>query len=660
MALVMGTAGHIDHGKTSLIKILTGTDCDRLVEEKKRGITIELGFAHLDLEKRDKSIERLGIIDMPGHEKFVRNMVAGAGGIDFVLMVIAADEGVMPQTREHLEICSILQIQAGIIVLTKTDMVDQELLEFAIEDVKDFTKGTFLENAPIFPVSSHTGQGIEELKAGILLKAEEIIQKPRTDIFRLPIDRVFSLKGHGTTITGTVLSGQAKLGAEIEIIPNHLKSKIRTIQNHGQSVDYAEAGHRISLNLNNLAVSDINKGDIVSLPNTLYTSKKWLMSITCLKSSPKPIKHRKEIHFHHATKEVLARLYFYPQLDDSLPKDQKNEQSLEIKPGETALCEVHFQEPMSAIFGDKCIIRSFSPLQTIAGAEVINPLGNFPKRSKIDTTWQNNLLNIQTQFKEKKLEQVVYTQIFFNNPHGIEFNKLLVLTDLSEKLLEKSLQTLANEQKIHTYDKEKKVQIAKEHFENLCKDFLTQLENYHEKEAHREFMPKAVIFSNNLDIKLNHFILDKLAKQGKIITNNDGVRLKSHNIALKEFENKLKEQIEQKFNSNITNPPLVKELVVEFKTEQKEVLKVLQLLIQEKKIIKIVDNMYFNFEYIQKTKENIINFLKSNQGMAPSDFKDLSDGLTRKYSIPVLEYFDKEKITIRVGDVRQLRQVKSD
>ncbi len=645
----MGTAGHIDHGKTSLIKALTGINCDRLAEEQKRGITIELGFAHLDLTKPDGDSERIGIIDVPGHEKFVRNMVAGASGIDFVMLVIAADEGVMPQTREHLEICSMLQIKNGLIVLTKIDMVDSDLLALAVEDVKDFVKNSFLAEAPVFQVSSHTGAGLTELKEGILTQIKNIQPKKTTDIFRLPVDRVFSLKGHGTTITGTLLSGQARLGEEVEILPSKLPSKIRSIQNHGSSVELAEFGHRISLNLLGLEVSDIARGNVIARPGSLCTSKKWIVALHCLKSSPKGLKHRKEVHFHHGTKEVLARLYFY--LDE-------NKQIKEIlNPGETALCEVHLSEPLCGIFLDNCIIRSFSPLQTIAGAIIINPLENFPKRSQVDLDWQDKLQNLPEKFAENNLEETVFTQIYFGNKDGIEFSKLLILTNLTEKNLDKVIQALISKQKVFSYDKEKKMVIAHQHFESICQMFLTQIAKFHESEPLKEFMPKAELFSKHSDLKLAHFVLEKLQKQSQIITDNLGVRLKNHSIALKESENTLKNTIAAQFTKDILNPPGLKELLTEHKIAQKDMLQVLYLLIQEKKIVKIIENMYFDYNYLESVRQKIKDFFTSNTQMTPNDFKSISGGLTRKYSIPVLEYFDKEKLTIRVGDARILRKV---
>lgn len=356
MAVVLGTAGHIDHGKTSLVRALTGMDCDRLGEEKRRGITIELGFAWLDLPDG----ERLGIVDVPGHERFVKNMVAGAAGVDFVMLVIAADEGVMPQTREHLEICSLLGINSGFVAMTKIDMVDSEWLALVEEDIRRFLEGTFLESAPLFPVSSATGLGLDALKAYILQNAAAQPSRRRSDIFRLPVDRVFSMKGHGTVITGTVVSGALNSGAEACFMPPALPSRARGMQRHGKSVDKVSAGQRCAVNVQGLEVTDIERGFVLAKPGELFPSKRWLLRLTCLASAPRPLRQRVEIHFHHGTRECPARVVF---------RDRDK-----LAPGETALAEARFPEEMVGIFGDHCVLRAYAPLRTVAGGVLISPL----------------------------------------------------------------------------------------------------------------------------------------------------------------------------------------------------------------------------------------------------------------------------------------------
>lgn len=435
MAIVMGTAGHIDHGKTSLVRKLTGIDCDRLEEEKRRGITIELGFAFCDLPGGG----RLGIVDVPGHEKFVKNMVAGASGIDFVMLVVAADEGVMPQTREHLEICSLLGIKHGLVAVTKIDMVDPELLELAVEDISEFLKGTFLEGAPLFPVSSQTGEGVDKLRDYIVKQEKELAPRRRTDLFRLPVDRVFTLKGHGTIVTGTMISGSVKVGDALELLPKKLATRARSLQSHGESVEVAESGHRTAVNLQGLDVADVERGDVLALPGTLFPSDRWLVRLTCLGSSPRALRHRAEIHFHHEAREIAARLYF-------LDRDK-------LGPGETALCEVRLDEPLVGVFGDHCVVRAFSPLRTVAGGVVLDPISAGLRRRDATPDRVASLLGLEDASDEDRVRM----QIELAGNRGANLAQLSVLTNLDSKRLDKVLQALSGKGKIFCFDREEKV-----------------------------------------------------------------------------------------------------------------------------------------------------------------------------------------------------------
>ncbi|MBQ7618301.1 MAG: selenocysteine-specific translation elongation factor, partial [Desulfovibrio sp.] len=333
MPCIVGTAGHIDHGKTSLIEALTKINCDRLAEEKRRGITIDLGFAWLDLPNG----ERLGIIDVPGHERFVKTMVAGACGIDFVLLVVAADEGVMPQTKEHLEICSLLGVRQGLVVLTKIDCVDQEWQNLVMADLRHFLKGSFLEEAKIFPVSVVTGEGLTELSQELFRQAQKIVKTQKSDIFRLPIDRVFSLHGHGTVVTGTVLGGKIKVNDNILVYPSLLNSKVRSLERHGEATSEIQTGSRCAINLQGLEVSDLARGQILARPSELFPSSRWFVEIKVLPSAPFPLKQRGEVHFHFGTREELAKLIF---------RDHTT-----LKAGETAFGEVLLPCELPSIFG---------------------------------------------------------------------------------------------------------------------------------------------------------------------------------------------------------------------------------------------------------------------------------------------------------------------
>ena len=639
MAIVMGTAGHIDHGKTSLVRALTGIDCDRLDEEKRRGITIELGFAFFPLPNG----ERMGVVDVPGHERFVRNMVAGAAGIDFVLLVIAADEGVMPQTREHLEICSLLGIRHGMVALTKIDMVDPELLELAREDVSAFLQGTFLESAPVFPVSSQTGEGLDALRNAIYEQNTILAPKRRSDLFRLPVDRVFTLKGHGTVVTGTLISGSAKVGDEVELLPGQRASRIRSIQTHGADVTEAAPGHRTSLNLHGLEVTDIERGDVVALPGSLFPATRWLVSLTCLSSSPRALRHRAEIHFHHGAKEVPARLYFY---------DRER-----LAPGETALVEVRFSTPLAGVFGDRCVIRAFSPLRTVAGGEALIPLDSAPRRRDLSPELRARLLALASHTGTDD-ETLTVTQIELAGPHGTTQAALSVLTNLESKRLEKVVQSLSGKGRIACYDKDGRAWIATPALDRLMENGLARAADFHRREPLKPGMAKGVLLSglgSNLPPKLAHFVLERLLKTGALVAEDDLIRLADHRVSLASDQSALKEALHKAHTETPMTPPNLKDVLEALEISPKEAAPVLKLLQTEGSLVKIKEGLYFAAPAVDDLKERTRVWFRTHDDLNPGDFKELSGGLSRKYVIPLLEFFDKERFTVRVGDKRQLR-----
>ena len=621
MSVIMGTAGHIDHGKTSLIRALTGIDCDRLGEEKRRGITIELGFAYADLPGG----ERMGIVDMPGHERFVRTMVAGASGIDFVLLVISADEGVMPQTREHLEICTLLGVRHGIVALTKIDMVDAEMLELATEDIRDFLRGTFLEGAPIFPVSSMTGEGLDALRAAIV---EESRRQPRrrSDLFRLPVDRVFSLKGHGTVVTGTLVSGSAACGDEVELLPSGKRSHIRSIQSHGQGQEKAEAGHRISLNLHGLSVEDISRGDVVTHVGSMKNSKRWIVELTCLKSSPRGLRHRGEIHFHHSARELAARLYFY---------DRER-----LEPGDTALVEVHFSEPVAGIFGDRCIVRAFSPLRTVAGGSILYPLDTAPRRSHIDAAMQERILALPDADEPTRIG----VQLELSGRYGATQADLSILTDLSRKSLEKNLQAMSGKGSALCWDKDARCWISSLWLDRLLERALSTAEAFHKKNPLEHGMAKGVILSGlgaGVPPKLAHYVLELL-------------RLPEHKVSLADYQQALKEELLKAHLESPLMPPNHTELFAELGITARQAQPIFKLLVTEGTMVKIKEDLYYLSSVMEELREKVRKHLADHSEITPGDFRDIS-GISRKNGIALLEHFDKEQLTMRVGDKRVLR-----
>lgn len=639
MAVVMGTAGHIDHGKTSLVRALTNIDCDRLEEEKRRGITIELGFAHLDLPDGT----RLGLVDVPGHERFVRNMVAGAAGIDFVMLVIAADEGVMPQTREHMEICSLLGIRHGLVALTKIDMVDPELLELAEDDVHQFLQGTFLEQAPLFPVSSQTLEGIDSLRAYLLEQAHLLQPQRRNDFFRLPIDRVFSMKGHGTVVTGTLLSGNPKVGDEVHIMPATLPSRIRGIQSHGHAEDMAQPGQRTSINLHALEVADIERGDVLAFPNTLIPSQRWLVRLNCLSSSPLALRQRTEIHFHHGAKELFARLYFFD-------RDR-------LEPGESALVEVRFSSPMVGVFNDHCVIRAFSPLRTVAGGSVVLPLDLGPRKLRaLPTEWQEALFDLPLHSDDE--ENLITTQLLIAGPQGLNKAALSLCTNIVPRRLEKALASLSQQAKAICYDKESSTWLHANHLSHLLEQCLAQAALFHSREPLKPGMPKGVLFagwSKKLPPKLTHLVLERLLKNNSLILEGDLVRLSTHKVSLASDQSQLKQALLNAHTATPMTPPNLKDVLEALKVSPKEAADVLKLL-QAENLIKIKEGLYYYRPTIEELQEKICAWFQNHDDLSPADFKELTNGLSRKYIIPLLEYFDKERFTIRIGNKRQLRK----
>ena len=633
MPVIMGTAGHIDHGKTSLIKALTGINCDRLAEEQKRGITIELGFAYLDLT----ADIRLGVIDVPGHERFVKNMVAGAAGIDFVLLVIAADEGIMPQTREHLEICSLLGIRAGLVALTKTDMVEEEWLELVREEVGTYLQGTFLEGAPIMPVSAHTGAGLPELRAAILELATTFSPDRRSDLFRLPVDRVFTMKGHGTVITGTSISGVLRLGEEIEIVPSGHRSKVRGLQVHGVTTDTARAGERTAVNLYGLEVADLERGEVLAHPQTLFPSAVWDVEMTCLSSSPNPLKHRTEVHFHHGSREVLARLFF-------LDRDK-------LEPGETAVCQVRFPTPLPGVFGDRCIVRSFSPLQTVAGGRIVNPLGRKVKRHSRELETLNSLGAMGG-------EELLLAQLRLAGRTGLTVPELRIMTDMESKLLDKTLQLLGGRQLAFQFDREDKRYVGADVLETLGAECLAYLGEYHRREPMRQGLSRAELlsgFGRGMHPKLVHFLVERLVKSGQVVLEGDTLRLPGHVVSLASDQSGLRALMESAYVGAGLMPPTTKAFLEENGLAAKDVAQMYRLLMEEGVLIKVSEEFYYAKTAMDDIIGRVRGFFESNQEMGPQDFRDLTD-LTRKFAIPVLEYLDKEKITMRIGDKRQLRK----
>ncbi|MCD4804444.1 MAG: selenocysteine-specific translation elongation factor [Desulfobacterales bacterium] len=630
--IILGTAGHIDHGKTALIKALTGIDTDRLKEEKLRGITIELGFASIDLP----SGQHLGIVDVPGHEKFIKNMVAGATGIDILAMIIAADEGVMPQTREHMEICTLLEIKQGLVVLTKTDLVDEEWLELVIEDVNEFTRGTFLEGKPVMPVSSVTGQGIPEFIKVLDELSAMTPSRSVKSLFRLPVDRVFSMKGFGTVITGTLISGHVKTGDTVMIYPSGITSKVRGIQVHNESVSIAEAGMRTAVNFQGLEKASVQRGEVVSSPGALKPSYMLDVSIHFLESNKKPVKNRTLIRFHTGTSEILGHVVL-------LDKD-------EIIPGETTVAQIRLDSPVAIVKDDKFVIRSYSPVRTIGGGQILNPLPQKHKRFKKSIS--EGLKTLITQ----PPEEIIAYHVDNSGYKGISFSDLKIMTNMPEKQLDNALQKLMSIKTVICIDRENRIYIHKNCFENLNKKISFFLENYHRTNPLKAGMPKEELKSKlpSAGLKLFNLMLDMMIKNKEVVSEGETVRLSSHTVSLGGDQAEVKEKILTTYLKSGLCPPYFKDLSKTLDIDAKRAKDVLMLLIEEGLIIKTKEELYFHVEVVNNLKKKLVDFLLKHGEITTPQFKEMT-GTTRKYLIPLIEYFDSKNVTIRIGDIRRLR-----
>jgi selenocysteine-specific elongation factor len=631
--IILGTAGHIDHGKTSLIKAITGTDTDRLKEEKERGITIELGFASLNLP----SGQHLGIVDVPGHEKFVKNMVAGATGIDMVVMVIAADEGIMPQTREHMEICSLLDIKHGMVALTKNDLVDEEWRELVTEDVKDFVEGTFLEEAPIIPVSSSTGDGIPELIKALGELASKIPAHQPTGLFRLPVDRVFTMKGFGTVITGSLVSGSIGVGDTIMVYPSGVTSKVRGIQVHNQSVDRAESGMRTAINFQGLDRAVVNRGDVLALPDSLKSSYMIDIQLNFLQSNKKPNKNRTRVRFHSGTSEIMGNLIL---LDRE-----------ELKPGESIVGQIRLDTAVTLVKDDRFVIRSYSPIRTIGGGHILNPIPVKHKRFKED------IISGLQGLAGSDSGDVIGFHVKQSGYAGALFSDLKLMTNLPDKQLQNATSSLLANRMLVQIDKENRIYIHRENIDSLVTEAISQLKNYHEKNPLKPGMPKEELKSKlplSMGGKLFTLLLNQMKKSNVIVLEEDMVRLFDFKVSMKIDQEEVSQKILTVYRENGLTPPYFKDLRKVLDIDTSVAKDVLMLLVEQGKIIKVKEELYFSSQAIEDLKKQLVDFFQTKDELTTPEFKGIA-GVSRKYLIPLIEYFDSKNVTIRVGDIRKLR-----
>lgn len=634
--VVLGTAGHIDHGKTSLIRALTGIETDRLKEEKLRGITIELGFAHMELPGGG----RLGIVDVPGHERFVKHMVAGASGIDLVALVIAADEGVMPQTREHMEICELLHVKEGLVVLTKTDLVDDpDWVEMVKEDVEQFLKGTFLEGAPILPVSAVTGEGMDVLKEALYHLYNKVEPRSSEGPFRLPVDRVFSMRGFGTVITGTSVAGRIRIGDSVMIYPEQHRSKVRGLQVHNEEVQEVLPGQRTAVNLQGMERALIQRGDVVATPGALVATHMIDVHMEHLSSAPRPLKNRAKIRFHTGTAEHLGTIIL---LEES-----------EIPPGGNAFAQVRLENPVAALRGDRFVLRSYSPVQTIGGGTILHPL---PRKHKGQEK-RRAATALQTLMAGDE-NQIIRWHVLDAGWSGISESELQVRANVPPKILERALQIFMGQKQVILYDKENRRLLHPDVLSELKKAILDNLSEYHRKFPLKPGMPKEELVAQlgkPVETKLYNFVLRQLAESELVATEMEWVRLSSHKIDLTRDEKIIREKIEKIIKDSGLQPPSIKEIAPNLPGTPRQHQDVLEWMISQGILVKVKEDIYFHSTVLTDLHQRLVAFLKEKGEISTPQFKDMTQA-SRKYTIPLLEYFDAQRTTIRIGDIRRLRE----
>ncbi len=627
--VVAGTAGHIDHGKSSLVLALTGIDPDRLKEEKERGITIDIGFAHLELGEG----LTVGIVDVPGHERFVKNMLAGVGGIDLVMLVIAADEGVMPQTREHLAICQLLRVRSGLVVLTKADLAEPDWLELVQEDVRGFLRGTFLAGAPILPVSAKTGEGLPALRDALAALARAVPARSIDATFRLPIDRVFTIRGFGTVVTGTVAAGQLALDERVEVYPRAVQAKVRGIQTHGHPVPTAVAGQRAAVNLQGVERAAIERGDVLSLPGLLQPT--YMLDATCelLADAPAPLKMRQRVRFHVGTSEVMARVH--PVTGTS------------IEPGQTGHVQLRLEAPVVALPGDRYVIRSYSPMVTIGGGALLDVA---PAKARRSPAVAARLRLLESEDPLAVLE----AHILRVGGGGARTAELRARTAFGPEALRRHLQELVARGRVFVVDREWYVHA--DTAARLRDEAATVLAAFHAREPLKPGMSKEELRTRlgSLEERVFLALLDRFAASGVLVVDKDKVRGAGHAVRLSEDQQAASDRIESEFRAAGVAPPTLEEAFAKLGLTGSSPQAMAQLLVEGRRLVRVREGLYFHAEPLQEAVGRVVAFLQTHKAITPQDIKDLL-GISRKYAIPLLEWLDTQRVTVRVGDKRVLR-----
>jgi selenocysteine-specific elongation factor len=627
-SVIVGTAGHIDHGKSTLVEALTGTHPDRLAEEKRRGITIDLGFAFLE-----ENGVRFGFVDVPGHERFVSNMLAGAAGIDVLLLVIAADESIKPQTREHFDICRLLGVKRGVVALTKSDTVDGDTLELVRMEAEEYLRDSFLERAPIVPVSAKTGAGLTELKKALSEAATNASAKDAARYFRLPIDRAFAMKGFGSVVTGTLISGSVGPGDEVELFPRGERLRVRGVQSGGKSVERATPGQRTAVNLAGIEHTVLKRGMALAAPGKFRKTRRIDVRLELL-PSVRTMKQAARVHFHAGTAETIAEVFFHGEK--------------ELPPGGSAVANLKLQDEVLVLPGDRFIVRQFSPVVTIGGGAVLDPLA---RRPMLRDTGRAAFLETLERGKHEEIVTAMTDRALL----GLGYEEIVARTGWTEKEIQEALETLHGTGRIRIVSAEPLVLVSGKLFEEVRKKIVEKVERFQKENP---LLPG--IAREDLRVSLGKRVrsetfraaLEELAAQKKLDAQGELVKKAGSEIALLPEEAKAKEQIEAAFASASLAVPSVKEVLAKLTVEPKRAEKLLQILLREKNLVRVSAELVFHRQALTQLKERLTAYKKAKgDRISVPAFKQLT-GITRKYAIPLLEYLDREHMTRRVGEER--------
>ncbi len=632
--LIVGTAGHIDHGKSALVLALTGTDPDRWEEEKRRGITIDLGFAHLDL---DDGL-RVGFVDVPGHERFVRNMLAGVGGIDLVLLVVAADESIKPQTREHFDICRLIGVKRGLVAITKADLVDRELLDLVRLEVQEFVAGSFLEGAPILAVSARTGEGLAALKDELRRLGREVAPKPEALPFRLPVDRAFVMKGFGAVVTGTLITGKIGKEAEVEIYPLGRRARIRGIEIHNEAVEIAIAGQRTALNLAGVEARDISRGMTLATPGWFQATAQLDATVSLLSRAP-ALKHRARVHFHCGTAETIAEVVWL---------DGKT-----LAPGGEACARLRLADAGLYLPGDRFIMRQFSPVTTIGGGTILD---NHPPRHRLRDRSVSEFLSAMAQAdSEKSLELLV------EQAGEATQSAMVARTGSTPDEVLRLAKQIETRKRVHILPQSDALLVSAAHFEDLSRRLLGELDSFHRANPLLPGLPKEDLRARAgvgkgmkarlPSIALLNAALQSLAAAGKIEMEGELARLRGQEVQLTGEEQAARAQISDAFRKAGLAVPTTKDVLASLRLDRARAEKILHLLLREKALVKLTEDLILHPSALQHLRALVAERKKKSSQIDVAVFKEMT-GLTRKYAIPLLEYLDRERLTRRQGDTR--------